>query len=100
MPIHTICFESGEMMPRFLHKNTSESEEFALVEVMIAVIILFIVLVSAKRALFPGMANTSNDISTTTVESQILGDIRAIQGIDARLSAANNKACDHTIGGS
>jgi hypothetical protein len=56
------------------------------VEVLIAAIILFIMLLSANKALLLGMAGTRQGASRTTVESEILNDIEIIQGIDSSLS--------------
>jgi hypothetical protein len=60
------------------------------VEVLIAAIILFIMLLSANKALLLGMAGTRQGASRTTLESEILNDIEIIQGIDSSLSADVN----------
>ena len=59
-------------------------------EVLIAAIILFIMLLSANKALLLGMAGTRQGASRTTLESEILNDIEIIQGIDSSLSADVN----------
>jgi hypothetical protein len=60
------------------------------VEVMIAAIILFIMLLSANKALLLGMASTRQGASRTSLETEILNDIEIIQGIDSSLSADVN----------
>ena len=59
-------------------------------EVLIAAIILFIMLLSANKAVLLGMAGTRQGASRTTLESEILNDIEIIQGIDSSLSADIN----------
>ena len=59
-------------------------------EVMIAAIILFIMLLSANKALLLGMASTRQGASRTSLETEILNDIEIIQGIDSSLSADVN----------
>ena len=68
------------------YKQVSPESGFSIVEVMIAGIILFIILVSANKALMLGMAGTRQGASRTGIESQILNDIEVIQGIDSGLS--------------
>ena len=63
---------------------------FSLVEVLMAAIILFVMLLSANRALLLGMASTRQGASRTSIESEILNDIEIIQGIDSSLSADLN----------
>ena len=77
------------MKPRRLRKPNPASG-FSLVEVLIAAIILFIMLLSANKALLLGMAGTRQGASRTTLESEILNDIEIIQGIDSSLSADVN----------
>ena len=77
------------MRPRRLRKPNPASG-FSLVEVLIAAIILFIMLLSANKALLLGMAGTRQGASRTTLESEILNDIEIIQGIDSSLSADVN----------
>ena len=57
---------------------------------MIAAIILFIMLLSANKALLLGMASTRQGASRTSLETEILNDIEIIQGIDSSLSADVN----------
>jgi hypothetical protein len=74
-----------------LHPRKPKSASgFSLVEVLIAAIILFIMLLSANKALLLGMAGTRQGASRTTVESEILNDIEIIQGIDSSLSGDLN----------
>jgi Tfp pilus assembly protein PilV len=68
------------------YKQQSPESGFSIVEVMIAGIILFIILVSANKALMLGMAGTRQGASRTGIESQILNDIEVIQGVDSGLS--------------
>ncbi len=68
------------------YKQLSPESGFSIVEVMIAGIILFIILVSANKALMLGMAGTRQGASRTGIESQILNDIEVIQGVDSGLS--------------
>jgi type II secretory pathway pseudopilin PulG len=63
---------------------------FSLVEVLIAAVILFIMLLSANKALLLGMASTRQGASRTSLEMEILNDIEIIQGIDSSLSADVN----------
>ena len=70
-----------------------QSQGFSLVEVMIAAIILFIVLVSANKALMLSMAGTRQGASRTTLESQILNDIETIQSVDSKLSGSALAGC-------
>jgi hypothetical protein len=67
-----------------------QAQGFSLVEVLIAAIILFIMLLSANKALLLGMAGTRQGASRTTLESEILNDIEIIQGIDSSLSGDLN----------
>ena len=82
---------------RHLRKPKTASG-FSLVEVLIAAIILFIMLLSANKALLLGMAGTRQGASRTTLESEILNDIEIIQGIDSSLSGDLN-GCG-SVGGS
>ena len=59
-------------------------------EVLIAAVILFIMLLSANKALLLGMASTRQGASRTSLEMEILNDIEIIQGIDSSLSADVN----------
>jgi type II secretory pathway pseudopilin PulG len=77
------------MKPRRLRKPNPASG-FSLVEVLIAAIILFIMLLSANKALLLGMASTRQGASRTSLEMEILNDIEIIQGIDSSLSADVN----------
>jgi len=63
---------------------------FSLVEVLIAAVILFIMLLSANKALLLGMASTRQGASRTSLEMEILNDIEIIQGIDSSLSGDLN----------
>jgi type II secretory pathway pseudopilin PulG len=78
-------------MQRRLHsRKPNPASGFSLVEVLIAAIILFIMLLSANKALLLGMAGTRQGASRTTLESEILNDIEIIQGIDSSLSSDLN----------
>ena len=78
------------MKHRLYPKKPNPESGFSLVEVLIAAIILFIMLLSANRALLLGMAGTRQGASRTTLESEILNDIEIIQGIDSNLSGDLN----------
>ena len=78
------------MNPRRRHRKPKPASGFSLVEVLIAAIILFIMLLSANKALLLGMASTRQGASRTSIESEILNDIEIIQGIDSSLSADLN----------
>lgn len=75
------------MNPRRRHRKPKPASGFSLVEVLIAAVILFIMLLSANKALLLGMASTRQGASRTSLESEILNDIEIIQGIDSSLSA-------------
>ena len=78
------------MNPRRRHRKPKPASGFSLVEVLIAAVILFIMLLSANKALLLGMASTRQGASRTSIESEILNDIEIIQGIDSSLSADLN----------
>jgi type II secretory pathway pseudopilin PulG len=78
------------MKLRRQQRKPNPASGFSLVEVLIAAIILFIMLLSANKALLLGMAGTRQGASRTTLESEILNDIEVIQGIDSSLSADLN----------
>lgn len=78
------------MKLRVFSRKPNPVSGFSLVEVLIAAIILFIMLLSANKALLLGMAGTRQGASRTTLESEILNDIEIIQGIDSSLSGDLN----------
>ena len=75
---------------RLYPRKLNPESGFSLVEVLVAAIILFIMLLSANKALLLGMAGTRQGASRTTLESEILNDIEIIQGIDSSLSGDLN----------
>ena len=75
------------MKHRRRYTTPKHASGFSLVEVLIAAIILFIMLLSANKALLSGMASSRQGASRTSIESEILNDIETIQGIDSSLSS-------------
>jgi type II secretory pathway pseudopilin PulG len=78
------------MKRRHRLRKPKPASGFSLVEVLIAAVILFIMLLSANKALLLGMASTRQGASRTSLEMEILNDIEIIQGIDSSLSADVN----------
>jgi type II secretory pathway pseudopilin PulG len=68
------------------------------VEVVVAAVVLLTLLLSTNRALLLGMASTQRSTSRTTIESEILNDIEAIQATDSSLSADTANGCGQTGG--
>ena len=74
------------------YKQLGPESGFSILEVMIAGIILFIILVNANKALMLGMAGTRQVESRSEIESQILDDIETIRAVDTGLKV-NFNAC-------
>ena len=66
---------------------------FSLVEVVVAAVVLFILMMSTNRAILLSMASTQKSVSRNSIESEILNDIEAIQAIDSSLSADALNGC-------
>jgi len=74
------------------YKQLGPESGFSILEVMIAGIILFIILVNANKALMLGMAGTRQGGSRSEIESQIQNDIETIRAVDSGLKGDFN-AC-------
>ena len=68
-------------------------------EVLIAGIILFTILLGANKALIASMAGTRQGANRTAFEAEILNDIEIMQSIDASL-LDDPDACSSSVGGS
>jgi hypothetical protein len=87
------------LYPRNLYpRKSNQAPGFSLVEVLIAGVILFTILLGANKALIAGMAGTRQGASRTAFEAEILNDIEFMQSIDASLIGDPN-ACSSTRGG-
>jgi hypothetical protein len=75
---------------RHRKKKSNPNSGFSMAEVLVAAIVLFVMLLSANKAVLVGMASTRQATSRASIESEILNDIETIQGIDSSLSADFN----------
>lgn len=78
------------MRPPSTTNRHHETQGFSLVEVLIAALVMFVLLTSANRTLMMSMASSRQGASRVALESDILNDIEAIQGIDTSLSSDLN----------
>ena len=84
----------GNLYPR----KSNQAAGFSLVEVLIAGVILFTILLGANKALIAGMAGTRQGATRTAFEAEILNDIEFMQSIDASL-VGDTGGCSSTGGG-